>query len=327
MRIRAIPRLVTAVGIGALLAWSPALGEDFKLAHQFSPDSLPGQSAQHFAELVAEKTQRDSLVTVLPGGALGDERANLQQLTNGSIDMALTGDLVISSMAQPYMLVSMPFIYDSPAHSLAVFNGEIGSEIDQYLLKNHGIHALGWQYVGTRELTSNTPVHNLDELKGLKVRLPGAQMWVKTWEKTGIDIVSVAFTELYLALQTGTVAAEENPPNFVRAQKFYEVQKYLMKTDHVPQMQVFFINQDRFAGLDEATRKAVDEAAKETIAWTSKKASDLQLSDIEWLTTEGGMELVDVDLAGIQDLIKDVPSEVLGEDGVKLYERIRAAKP
>ena len=58
-------------------------------------------------------------------------------------------------------------------------------------------------------------------------------MWVKTWEKTGLNIASIAFTELYLALQTGTVDAEENPPNFIRAQKFNEVQDYVMTTDHV----------------------------------------------------------------------------------------------
>ncbi len=319
--------IFAAAALTTLFAAPLAHAENFKLGHQFAPDSLPGLSAQHFADLVASKTNNDSKVTVLPGGALGDERANLQQLESGSIDFALTGDLVISFMAQPYMLVSMPFIYDSPAHSMAVFNGEIGDEINAYLNENNGIEALGWQYVGTRVLTSNRPVANLEELKGLKTRLPGAQMWIKAWEKTGVDIASIAFTELYLALQTGTVEAEENPPNFVRAQKFHEVQDYVMETNHVPQMQAFFANDERLAGLDEATRQAIIEAATETVAWTSQQATDLQQSDIEWLTTEGGMELVDIDLTGIQDMIKDVPMEVLGDDGVALYERIIAAKP
>lgn len=316
-----------AAGLAMLVAGAATEASELKLAHQFAPDSLPGQSAQHFAELVAQKTGGATTVTVLPGGALGDERANLQQLSTGSIDLALTGDLVISFMAQPYMLVSMPFIYDSPEHSMAVFNGEIGGEINQYLLDNHGIAALGWQYVGTRVLTANKPVRNLEELKGLKTRLPGAQMWVMTWEKTGIDIASIAFTELYLALQTGTVDGQENPPNFIRAQKFNEVQKYVMETNHVPQMQVFFANADRLAALDEATRTAVEEAAAETVAWTSEKASGMQESDLAWLTGEGGMELVEIDLDGIQDLIRGVPAEALGEAGPALYERIRAAKP
>ncbi len=314
----------------SFFAIAPVVGvsaADLKLAHQFAPDSLPGQSAQHFADLVKEKSAGETSVTVLPGGALGDERANLQQLGNGSIDMALTGDLVISYMAQPYMLVSMPFIFDSPEHSIAVFNGEIGDEIGDYLLENHKIRALDWQYVGTRVLTADKKVSSLAELKGLKTRLPGAEMWVNTWAKTGVDIASIAFTELYLALQTGTVDAQENPPNFIRAQKFYEVQDYVMETDHVPQMQVFFINEDVYAGLPDAPRAIVDEAAAETTAWTSQQAMDMQASDIEWLTTEGGMELVPIDMTGVEDLIKDVPQEVLGEDGVALYERIRAAKP
>lgn len=316
-----------ATGLMTISLSSMALSADLKLAHQFSPDSLPGEAATHFANLVKEKSGGEVNVTVLPGGALGDERANLQQLGNGSIDMALTGDLVTSYMAQPYMIVSMPFTYDSPDHSLAVFNGEIGDEIGDYLIENHGIRSLAWQYVGTRVLTASKPVRNLDDLKGLKTRLPGVEMWVKAWEKTGVDVASIAFTELYLALQTGTVDAQENPPNFIRAQKFNEVQDYVMETNHVPQMQVFFINDDLFQGLDEPLRQAISAAADETADWASARANDLQISDLEWLTTEGGMELIEIDLTGIDDLVKNVPEEVLGAEGVALYERIQAAKP
>ncbi|PWW00615.1 tripartite ATP-independent transporter DctP family solute receptor [Hoeflea marina] len=310
--------------IAALLAFAghSTQAAEFRLAHQFAPDSLPGQSAQHFADLVAEKTGGASSVTVLPGGALGDERANLQQVGSESIDFALTGDLVISFMAQPYMLVSMPFIFKSPEHSMAVFNGEIGGEINAYLEETHGIESLGWQYVGTRMLTANKPVRNLADLQGLKTRLPGAQMWITTWKKTGVDAASIAFTELYLALQTGTVSAEENPPNFVRTQKYYEVQDYIMTTDHVPQMQSFFANHARMAALDEATRKAVTEAAAETVAWTSKTALAGHKADLDWLTGEGGMELVEFDPTGIPELIAGVPEEVLGQDGIALYKRI-----
>ncbi|MGO1164059.1 TRAP transporter substrate-binding protein [Brucella sp. C7-11G] len=320
---RILATLVLTTGLFA----HGALAENFKLAHQFAPDSLPGLSAQRFADLVSEKTKGESKVTVLPGGALGDERANLQQVETGSIDFALTGDLVVSFMAQPYMLVSMPFIFDSPQHSLAVFNGEIGSDLNGYLNDNRSMQVLGWQYVGTRVLTSNRPVKSLADLKGLKTRMPAAQMWINAWQKAGIDVASVAFTELYLALQTGTVDAQENPPNFIRAQKFYEVQKYLMPTNHVPQMQAFFASASKMTELDDTTRKAVQEAAAETVSWTSQLAEKSQETDIEWLVKEGGMTVVDVDTTGIQDLIKDVPREVLGDDGVKLYERIVAARP
>jgi tripartite ATP-independent transporter DctP family solute receptor len=315
---------LTAIGLGA----APVQAQTtLRLAHQFAPDSLPGKSAQRFAELVQSKSGGATRISVLPGGALGDERANLQQLGSGTIDLALTGDLVISALARPYMIVSMPFIYSSPDHSLAVFNGPIGEEIGSYLVKEHKIRPLGWQYVGTRVLTSRTPVTSLAELKGLRLRLAPAEMWVKTWEKTGVGIASIAFTELYLALQTGTVAAQENPPNFIRAQKFNEVQRYLMATDHVPQMQVYFASEQKLASFDEKTRKVLAEAAAEATAWTTQQAKESQASDIAWLTGPGGMQTVAIDMTGIGDLIKSVPEEVLGAEGKKLYERIVAAKP
>ena len=315
--------VLAAAGVFAVVSTAGAT-ENLRLSHMFAADSLPGQSAAKFASLIKEKGGDAMKLSVIPAGALGDEKANLEQLKSGSIDMALTGDLVISSMARPYMLVSMPFLYDNPQHSVRVFNGEIGAEINDYLRKEHGIQALGWQYVGTRVVTANKPVHNLAELKGLKMRLPGAEMWVKTWEKTGVDIASIAFTELYLALQTGTVSAQENPPNFIRAQKFNEVQKYLMTTNHVPQMQVFFMNAARYDGLDAKAKAIVDAAAKEATEWTTKKATAIHESDLQWLVTEGGMEKIDIDMTGIQDLIASVPKEVGGDAGVALYKRIRA---
>jgi tripartite ATP-independent transporter DctP family solute receptor len=318
---------VLVVCLGILVGTLPAgAAENLKLAHQFAPDSLPGKSAAKFAELVAEKSKGAVKVTVLPGGALGDERANLQQLENGSLDLALTGDLVISFMAKPYMLVSMPFIYRDPDHSVAVFNGEIGAEIGKYLLDHNKIRALAWQYAGTRVLTANRPVRTLDDLNGLKLRMPAAEMWVKTWQKTGAVIVNVAFTELYMALQTGTVQAQENPPNFIIAQKFNEVQKYLMPTNHVPQMNVYFLSDAKSRALSAADRAAIEAAAREATDWTTKTAKESQAKDVEWLTSKGGMTLVPIDLTGIQELIKNVPSEVLGAAGPALYDRIRAVR-
>ena len=312
---------------GALSALAtPSIAEKLTLGHQFAPDSLPGQSAQHFADLVSEKTGGDTTLTVIPGGALGDERANLQQLSNGSLDMALTGTIVLDFMAQPYVLASMPFVYDDASHVLAVFSGEIGQELGGYLADNHRVKSLGWQYVGDRQLTANEPISGVADLDGLRLRLPSGEISAKTWQALGADVASVAFTELYLALQTGTVDAQENPPNFIRAQKFYEVQDYLITTDHRPQLTGFFMSADIFGDLDEEAQAAITEAAAETVAWTSQRAAEIQEEDVAWLTSEGGMELIEFDHSGVQDAIRQIPQEVLGEDGMALYERIRATE-
>lgn len=311
---------------GALctLAAHPAAAEKLTLGHQFAPDSLPGLSAQHFADKVAELTNGETTVTVIPGGALGDERANLQQLSNGSLEMALTGTIVLDFMAQPYVLASMPFVYDNADHVLSVFRGDVGQELGQYLIDNHSVKSLGWQYVGDRQLTANEKVADVSGLEGLRLRLPSGEISAKTWQALGADVASVAFTELYLALQTGTVAAQENPPNFIRAQKFYEVQDYLITTNHRPQLNGFFMSAEVFDTLGEADQKAILDAATETVDWTSKRAAEIQKEDTEWLISEGGMELIEFDHSGVQDAIKSIPEEVLGADGVKLYDRIRA---
>lgn len=319
------PRTTAVAATALALLASIASAEDYKLGHQFAPDSLPGLSAVKFAELVEEKTGGETTITVLPGGALGDERANLEQLSNGSLDLALTGTLVVDFMAQPYSLVSMPFLYDDEQHAQAVFNGEIGAEIGDYLRENHDIQPLGWQFVGNRQMTADEPITNAEELQGLSLRLPSGEISIATWSKTGVQVTSVAFTELYLALQTGTVAAQENPPNFIRAQKFYEVQDYVIMTNHRPQMQAFLVNGTLLDGMDEATRTAIVEAGAEAAAWASAEATAQGEADLEWLTTEGGMEKLDFDVDSIRGLIKDVPAEFEKLGGTALYDRIRAA--
>ncbi|MEO5702048.1 MAG: TRAP transporter substrate-binding protein [Casimicrobiaceae bacterium] len=322
--------VMAAAALTVFLACASPLvhADDLKLAHQFAPDSLPGKSAAYFANLVKQRSNGATTITVIPGGSLGDERANLQQLENGSLDLALTGDLVISLYAKPYILVSMPFLYRDPDHALNTMNGEIGQEIGKYLSEKNKLHLVAWQYVGTRELTANRPVRTLADLKGLKLRMPPAQMWVATWNKTGAAIANVAFTELQLALQTGTVNAQENPPNFIIANKLFEVQKYLILSDHYPQMQAFFIADAKYAAMKPEQRAMLEAAFQDTAKWTSEQAKAAQQTDIQWLTTKGkgGMELIKPDFAGIKDLVKDVPREMMGEDGPKLLARIQSVK-
>ncbi|MEP7361587.1 MAG: TRAP transporter substrate-binding protein DctP, partial [Chloroflexota bacterium] len=155
-----------------------------------------------------------------------------------------------------------------------------------------------------------------------------AQMWIATWSKTGAAIANVAFTELQLALQTGTVTAQENPPNFIIANKLFEVQKYLMLSDHYPQMQAFFISDTRYAAMKPEERALLEGAFRDTATWTSGQAKAAQQADITWLTTkgQGGMELVKPDFSGMKDLVKDVPREVMGDEGPKLLSRIQAVK-
>ena len=328
MKKRVLRGSVCGIAVLLWVMWGvmPALAaQNLKLAHMFAPDSLPGKSAVKFADLVSEKTKGAIKITVLPGAALGDERANVEQLQNGSIDLALTGDLLISVLAKPYMLVMMPFIYRDVDHALHVFNGEIGSQINKSLLDNN-IRVMAWQYFGTRELTANKPVRSLNDMKGLKLRLAPAPVYVKAWEKTGVSTVTVAFTELHLALQTGTVDAQENPPTFIINNKFNEVQKYLMLTDHTPQMQVFSMSNACSQSLSATDRAAIEAAAKETVEWTTKTAKESQSKDIEWLTTKGGMTLVRPDFSGLQELIKAVPDELMGSAGPALYNRIRAVR-
>lgn len=299
---------------------------ELKLGHMFAAQSLPGKVADRFAELVADKSQGNIIIKVFGNGHFGDERNNLSLLNQGKLDFAVTGDLVISYLGNKHAVVNMPFIYSGPQHALSIYDGPLGETIREELKVQHGIDALSWHYVGTRMLTANRPIRNVHDLKGLNLRLPPDQVWMETWKALGAKPKSIQFTKLYSALKRKRVDAQENPPNFIRAQKFYEVQKYLILTNHIPQRQFIFSTDNLPKTLSPKQLRLVKQAAHEASAWATETAIANQDKDIEWLTKQGGMTLIQFDSKDVAKLIESTPSLLSGAYGEEIFQYIRQRK-
>ncbi len=310
-----------------LLLMSSALSfaEPVKLSlgHMFARDSLPDQAAAQFAERLKQLSHGVLAVEIFPDGYFGDERRNLLQLNNGTLDFAITGDLVIGYMAANYSSVNMPFIYRDVDHAMAVYAGPIGAAIVQELREAHAIEVLGWHYIGMRLLTANRPIANLTDLKGLQLRLPPDQVWTKTWWALGAQPKTVPFTDLKEALQRGRVDAQENPANLIRSSELYTVQKYLINTRHIPQRQFILASLATLKRLSAEQQQWIRQAASEAAQWTTVTAEQQQERDLKWLTTEGGMTLVEFDPRGIAAKLSEVPPRLPG-DAVKLFQQITA---
>lgn len=294
--------------------------------HIFAPDTLPGKGGYKFVDII--KAKSGGLIDVIykPGAALGDERAHIEQVTTGTIDLMVTGDGMIAANAAEFAVMTMPFVFRDADHAMTVRSGEIGQRLNDSMIKKTGVRIMGWQNIGARQLTSNKPVNNLDDLKGLKLRLPDVKWWIKAWEKTGVSVATVAFNELYLALQTGTVDAEENPADFVKGQKFYEVQKYLMLTNHVQNINGWYMNDQKFQSLTDDQKKWVTESISEAASWVTEEAKTADAAAMKFLASEGNMQIIQPDFKGLQDLLKTLPKEVGGDSAQKLYDEIQLVK-
>ena len=297
----------------------------FKLAHMFAKGSLPDRTAEKFADSVAAKSRGSIQVKVLPEGLLGDERENLAQLRKGILQFSITGDVVVSNIGDKYRVVNMPFLYHSPAHALEVYGGAFGDAI-RANIRQEGVEVLSWHYVGTRMLTANKPIRTAADLKGLLLRLPTDSAWVATWQALGVEPRQVQFTELAAALKLGRVEAQENPPNFIRANRLYENQRYLMATNHMPQRQMVLASGEFWRKLGEKDRHLLDAAAREASDWATSRAIHEHKIDLAWLTREGGMTLIEFDRRGVVEAIAGVPAVLAGGEGDKIYQKIQALR-
>jgi tripartite ATP-independent transporter DctP family solute receptor len=313
--------LITLLGLTPLPA--RAAEQVFKLGHMFARNSIPDRAAQKFAEIVTTNSKGALKVEVYAEGLLGDERENLAQLRKGILHFAVTGDVVVSNIGDKYRVVNMPFIYRDARHALKTYDSELGNTI-RANMRAEGVEALSWHYVGTRVLTANKPIRNLGDIKGLNLRLPQDSAWITTWRALGANTKYVQFTELAEALKLGSIDAQENPPNFIRASRLHEHQKYLITTHHMPQRQMILASAESWAKLHEDKRALLGAAAREASAWASALAEKEHVSDLNWLTHEGGMSLVEFDHKGIDTAIAGVPEALAGKEGQKILEQIRS---
>lgn len=324
-----IGRTVLSVFIPVLVMALPfashAAEKTYKLGHMFAKESLPDRAAKKFAEVLAARSQGQLKVQVYPEGLLGDERENLAQLLKGALHFAVTGDVVVSNIGDKYRVVNMPFMYRDVKHALQTYESDLGLAIRKNI-RAEGVDVLSWYYVGTRMLTANKPIHGLADIKGLQLRLPQDSAWIATWQALGANPRQVQFTELATALKVGRVDAQENPPGFIRANRLFENQKYLMTTNHMPQRQMILVAGGFWGKLSASESTLISAAARDAAQWATAQAELEQRTDLDWLTREGGMTLVEFDFRGVTDAVAGVPAALAGKEGEAIFKQIRAMR-
>lgn len=319
---------LTAFLAATALAWPfslQAAEQVYKLGHMFAKESLPDRAAKKFSEILSARSKGNLKIQVYPEGLLGDERENLAQLLKGTLHFAVTGDVVVSNIGDKYRVVNMPFMYRSVQHALQTYESDLGMAIRSNI-RTEGVDVLSWHYVGTRMLTANKPIRNMADIEGLQLRLPQDSAWIATWQALGANPRQVQFPELATALKVGRVDAQENPPGFIRANRLFESQKYLMTTNHMPQRQMILAAGEFWRKLTASERTMVSAAAREASEWVTGQAELAQRVDQAWLTNEGGMTLVEFDFRGVSEAVAGVPAALAGKEGEAIFKQIRAMR-
>lgn len=230
-----------------------------------SDQSNAAVTAQLFADLVAEASDGNIEVKVYSSDQLsgGNMSKGVEMLTQGAIDCAFEPVDVLSVLDSSLLALSMPWTFESYEEAEECLNEEGGDYIRE-VLQSQKLETLGFIHNGFRQLTnSKQSVEAPEDLKGMKIRVPGGDVFVKCFKELGADPISMSFSELFTALQQGTVDGQENGFDLIVTNKFYEVQPYITQWNYSYGAFALVFNKENFDGYDENVQELLMEKAKE----------------------------------------------------------------
>ena len=276
----------TLLAAACLLCTAGAQAQAVKLTlgHGAAIGNPRHEASVKFAEVVKAKSGGRIEVQVAPSAQLGDDAAMVTALRTGALDISANSQGAVANAIPEYAAYGMPFLFSSPAAAFKLLDGPLGKELADKSAEK-GLVLLGTWDNGIRQMTNGKrPITKVDDMKGLKMRVPPDATLVDIMKALGAESQQVKFAELYVALQQGVVDGQENPLVNIHASKLYEVQKHLALTNHQFQMTPFLMSKRSWDKLGEADRKAVVEAAAEATALQrklSQEADEKLLADLK----------------------------------------------
>ncbi|MDB5897919.1 MAG: dicarboxylate transporter, DctP subunit [Ramlibacter sp.] len=254
------------------------------LGHGAAPGNPRHEASVRFAEVVKAKSNGRIEVQVAPSAQLGDDAAMVTALRTGALDISANSQGAVANAVPEYAAFGMPFLFASPAAAFKLLDGPLGKELADRSVEK-GMILLGTWDNGIRHMTnSKRPITRVEDMKGLKMRVPPDATLVDIMKALGAESQQVKFAELYVALQQGVVDGQENPLANIHASKLYEVQKHLALTNHQFQMTPLLMSKRTWDKLSAADRKIVQDAAAEATVLQrklSQEADEKLLADLK----------------------------------------------
>jgi tripartite ATP-independent transporter DctP family solute receptor len=297
-----------------------------KWAHVYETSEPYHKQALWAAEEIKKRSNGKYLIDVFPASTLGKETDINQGLTLGTVDIIYTGMAFAGRSYPPLSIASGPFIFRDHAHWQSFRDSPIFKELAAgYEAKSGGNHIVGYTYYGQRHLTANKQVLKPEDMKGMKLRVPDAPLFMMFPRAVGANPTPIAFAEVYLALQNGTVDAQENPLPTIEAKKFYEVQKYTMLTGHITESLVTIVSGTTWSTLPAADRKLFEQVLWEA---STRASNDIVESEARLLTEfeKAGRTIVKVDRKPFMQAVQKAVTAPDAPWTKELYDRVEALK-
>lgn len=295
---------LAALAAGAV-AWSgSAAAKELKFAHVYETSEPFHEWAVWAAEEFEERTDGRHTMEVFPASSLGKEVDINEGLGLGTVDVIYTGNQFAARYYGPIGIAGAPYMFRDFEHWQAYRDSELFEEIAAGYEKKTGNEVITLTYYGQRHVTSNKPIDKPADMEGLKIRTPNAPLYMMMPDATGANPTPIAFAEVYLALQQGTVDAQENPLNTIRAKKFYEVQDYINLTGHITDSLLTIVSGVTWEQLSQKDREILSNVLEEA---AQKATQDILKSEenlVSWFEEQGTTVNEDVDRDAFREAVR-----------------------
>lgn len=304
--------LKSAVAALVTLAFGAAHAQVQERTFKFGLQNPKGhpleQGATKFAELVAAKSGGKMKVNVFAGGTLGGDAQTVSALQGGTVEITALNSGILASQVKDFAVYDFPFMFANPREADAVVDGPFGQKMHAKLA-DKGIVGLAYWELGFRNITNGRkPINTVEDIAGLKLRvIPNAINvdWVKA---LGANPTPMAFPEVYAGLESRAIDGQENPLSVILANKFFEVQKHLVLSNHQYNPQSLIFSKKVWDGLSADERKILQDAAVEAQRFQRQVNREAAAGTLDQLK-KAGMQVTEfnaAELAKLRDKLKPV---------------------
>ena len=318
--MKLITTAIAVLASACLMAGAQAQTKALRLGHGIAEEHPLGQGALQFAKILEKQSGGKLSMKVYAATQLGSEAQMVAAVRGGVQDLVITSSAPVATLIKEYLLFDLPFLLQSDKEADALLDGPVGTRLLE-LASPKGMVGLCYWENGFRQVTnSRREVKTLADLSGLKLRVMQNPVYIDAFKTLGTNAIPMPFTELYTAMESHAIDAEENPIAIIHSNKFYEVQKYVTLTNHAYAPYVVLLARSTWDKLAAPEREALRTSCTEARDWQRALSRRMTAELTDKLRKEGMTvtPLAPAEVQKMRERLKPVTERYTAEIGPEL---------
>jgi TRAP-type transport system periplasmic protein len=296
-----------------------------RFGYGLAENSNQGRAVKFFAEDLAKRTGGKLKAKGFGNSSIGSDIQMQNAVIGGAQELAVVSTSTLVGVVSDFGVYDLPFLFANEHEADTMLDGPFGQKLAASL-QDKGLVGLVYWENGFRNLTNKKhPVAKVEDMQGLRLRVMQNPMYIDMFNSFGANALPLPFSELFTALETGTVDGQENPVNTIESSKFYEVQKYLSITKHVYSPWIVLASKIWWDKLSTDEKKALQESAEAARDFERKDSREAATKAVEFLKSKGMQVTMvsDKEIGRMRELSRPAMQKFAADGHVKLIKELQ----